>query len=322
MRYKVRHVTRFTYESPISESVMEVRMQPRTDALQRCLHFSLTTTPASRVMMYQDHDGNTVHHFNIPARHSRLAVTAEALIECVETQPVPDALGPDAWTQLQTVAASGEAWDYLAPSAFAAPTALLHAFIAEARIERGDDPLSTLRRLTVEIYNRFAYSPRTTRVDSPIDDALQARRGVCQDFAHIFISVARHLGIPSRYVSGYLFHDPALGDRSDDGATHAWVECLLPGLGWVGFDPTNNLVAGDRHIRVASGRDYADVPPTRGIYKGASTVNSELAVAVRVGPAQSLLSGEVIPFTPWMSRDAVPPLRESDGLDEQQQQQQ
>jgi len=321
MRYTVRHVTRFSYESPISESVMEVRMQPRSDILQRCLHFSLTTTPASRVMMYQDHDGNTVHHFNIPARHTRMAVTAEALVECEESPPLPERLGADAWDQLQQVAGSGEAWDYLAPSTFTTPTTLLKAFIINAGVERGPDPLVTLRRLMAEMFARFEYSPRSTRVDSPIDDALQSKRGVCQDFAHIFISIAKQLGVPSRYVSGYLFHDPSSSERSGEGATHAWVECLLPEIGWVGLDPTNNLVATDRHIRVALGRDYADVPPTRGVYKGSSKVNNELAVAVRVGPARSVLSGEVVPFTPWMSRDASPPLRDNEGLDAQQQQQ-
>jgi len=322
MRYTVRHVTRFTYESPISESVMEVRMQPRSDAMQRCHHFSLTTTPASRVMMYQDSDGNIVHHFNIPARHSRMAVTAETLVECDEPKPLPDEIGADAWSETYDIASSGEAWGYLSPSTFTQPTQLLDAFTKEARIERGSDPLVTLRRLMSEMAARFEYRKSSTRVDSPIDDALQARKGVCQDFAHIFISIARQLGIPTRYVSGYLFHDPSHTDRSGEGATHAWVESLLPGLGWVGFDPTNNIVVGERHIRVAIGRDYADVPPTRGVYKGVSNVKSELAVSVRVGPARSLLAGEIVPFTPWMSRDATPPLRETEGSDIQQQQQQ
>lgn len=322
MRYTVRHVTRFTYESAITESVMEVRMQPRSDAMQRCLHFSLTTTPASRVLMYQDSDGNIVHHFNIPARHARMAVTAEALVECEQPEPLPDEIGPAAWTELNAIAGSGEALDYLAPSSFTQPTALLDAFSREAGIERGSDPLVTLRHLMTEMSTRFEYRLSSTRVDSPIDDALQSRKGVCQDFAHIFISLARQLGIPTRYVSGYLFHDPSHTDRSGEGATHAWVESLIPGIGWVGLDPTNNLVAGERHIRVAIGRDYADVPPTRGVYKGASNVKSELAVSVRVGPVRSLLAGEIVPFTPWMSRDATPPLRETDGFDIQQQQQQ
>jgi transglutaminase-like putative cysteine protease len=322
MRYTVRHVTRFTYESAITESVMEVRMQPRSDALQRCIHFALTTTPASRVMMYQDPDGNAVHHFNIPARHARMALTAEALVECEAPPTLPSELGAHAWTELDAVGGSGEAWDYLAPSTFARPTALLEEFVRDTGITRGSDPAVTLRTIMREMFTRFEYSPRSTRVDSPIDDALKARRGVCQDFTHIFSTIARSLGIPTRYVSGYLFHDPNRTDRSGDGATHAWVESLLPNVGWVGLDPTNNILADDRHIRVAIGRDYADVPPTRGVYKGVTTVNSELAVSVRVGPVRSLLAGEAMPFTPWMSREAAaPPMRDVDALDAQQQQQ-
>ncbi len=176
----------------------------------------------------------------------------------------------------------------------------------------------TLRRLMAEMYARFEYSPRTTRVDSPIDDALQARRGVCQDFAHILIALIRRLGVPCRYVSGYLFRHEDVSVRSADGATHAWVETLLPDLGWIGFDPTNNLIAGDRHIRVAIGRDYADVPPTRGVFKGAAAARSELAVAVAVGPAQPAFGGGVPAFVPWVSHEAMPP-RSDGGADLQQQ---
>jgi transglutaminase-like putative cysteine protease len=312
MRYTIRHVTRFTYDAPITESVMEARMQPRSDDFQRCLHFALTTTPDSRVMMYQDHDGNTVHHFDIPPRHSRLTVTADALVECLPHKPLPHRLGPGAWTTLDALGSSGESYEFLSASTFVTPSPALEAFRQELRLERGHDPLVTLRRLMGEMYARLEYSQRTTRVDSPIDEALEVRSGVCQDFAHIFLALVRPLGIPARYVSGYLFRDVNSSDRSADGATHAWVEALLPDLGWVGFDPTNNLIAEDRHVRVAIGRDYADVPPTRGVYKGASAVRSELGVSVRVGTAKSPLTSDVVLFTPWMSRDAAAPLRDEE----------
>ncbi len=316
MHFTIRHVTRFTYESPITESVMEARMQPRSEAPQRCLHFGLSTTPSSRVMMYQDRDGNIVHHFNIPGTHAGLTVTAEALVESAPHPALPEALDGDAWDRLDGMAATGEFWELLSPSAFARPTQLLEQLRQEVDLDRG----SEARRITAEMFTRFEYSQETTNVDSPIDDALQSRRGVCQDFAHIMIALMRRAGVPCRYVSGYLFHRADISDRSADGATHAWVEALMPGLGWVGFDPTNNLVAGDRHIRVAIGRDYADVPPTRGVYKGVSAVRSELAVAVRIGPALSSVPGEPMMFVPWMSRDAVGPLSESGDAASQQQQ--
>ena len=318
MRFTIRHVTRFDYEDGITESVMEARMQPRSDGQQRCLHFSLSTTPVSRVMLYQDHDGNTVHHFNLPGRHSRLTLTAQALVECAPLPDLPVSIAPDAWGELDSRAESGEFWDLLASSQFAETTEALFEFARSIGLTRGTDPLSTLQHLMGEMYRLFEYRPHSTKVDSRIDEALQDRRGVCQDFSHIFIALARHLGIPTRYVSGYLFRDEEAHDRSTDGATHAWAEAMIPGAGWVGFDPTNNLIASERHIRVAIGRDYADVPPTRGVYKGVSAVRSELAVAVRIGPVQPLQLIDVVPFTPWMSRDASIPLRDADAEQQQQ----
>jgi len=159
------------------------------------------------------------------------------------------------------------------------PTDLLRALADEIVARRRDDPLTLIRQLNARLYESIAYKPQTTRVDSPIDEALANRAGVCQDFSHILLSLLREIGIPCRYVSGYLAHQQGV-DRSAEDATHAWVEALLPRLGWVGFDPTNNIIAGDHHIRVAIGRDYTDVPPTRGVFKGDAT--SELSVAVRV----------------------------------------
>jgi transglutaminase-like putative cysteine protease len=300
---------------------MEARMQPRTDDLQRCLHFALTTTPKARVMMYQDHDGNAVHHFAIPARHAQLMLTAESLVDSTLPEPLPADLGGDGWARLDVMKAAGDFWEYLSPSSFVQKTALLDELRREIGLDRGDDPLVTVRRLMNEIYERFEYAPQVTRVDSPIDDALRVRRGVCQDFAHIFLALARLLGVPSRYVSGYLFQGGATADQTPSGATHAWVEVRLPDLGWIGLDPANNVLAEERHVRVAVGRDYADVPPTRGIFKGTTVVRSELRVTVDVGPARPL-PGDVIPFAPWMSREASETPRDADVAEQQQQQQQ
>jgi transglutaminase-like putative cysteine protease len=321
MLYTVRHVTKFTYDSPIRESVMEARMQPRSEGAQRCIHFGLSTTPGSRVLMYQDHDGNIVHHFTIPARHSRLTLKAEALVECWPVPELPARIDGDGWARMDALTAGGEYWDLLAASTYAKSSALLEELARELKLERGADPLEMLRGLTTGIFNMFAYTPRSTRVDSPIDDALRSRQGVCQDFAHVMIVLARSLGVPCRYVSGYLFHRQEHEDRSSDGATHAWVEALLPDLGWVGFDPTNDLIAGERHVRVAIGRDYFDVPPTRGVYQGSSSVKNELSVAVTVGSA-AVAGGDAAPFVPWMTREAEAPMMDQSAMSTQQRQQQ
>src|SRR5450432_784159 len=177
----------------------------------------------------------------------------------------------------------------LLPSEFATPTPALEALGDLFDLRRRDDPLSVLHQLNKQLYDYFDYVPKSTKVDSPIDVALGSRKGVCQDFAHIMITLVRSkLRIPCRYVSGYLFHGQSDHDRSVNSATHAWVEALLPQLGWVGFDPTNWLVAGDRHIRTAIGRDYADVPPTHGMFRGRAA--SQLTVAVRVTPSEGTLA--------------------------------
>ena len=199
--------------------------------------------------------------------------------------PVPAFLAPDAWAELDSMIEQGDYWEMLLPSEFTAPTPVLDALAELLDMRRRDDPLMLLHQLNEQLYNHFEYVPRSTKVDSPIDLALLTHAGVCQDFAHIMTTLVRSkLRIPCRYVSGYLFHGQSDHDRSATSATHAWVEALIPQLGWIGFDPTNHLVAGDRHIRTAIGRDYADVPPTHGIFRGRA--NSELAVAVRVTPSE------------------------------------
>ena len=204
------------------------------------------------------------------------------------------------------------------PSHFAHSNAQLEQLAQELGCERRGNPLELLTELNEAIYNLFAYVPNSTKVDSPIEEALQARQGVCQDFAHIMIALVRRMNIPCRYVSGYMFHrDDDENDRSVEGASHAWVEALVPRLGWVAFDPTNNLVGGDRHIRVAIGRDYADVPPTRGVYKGEA--QSELSVAVTVSPADTVVPEPITPNFVVRSRPVL--ARAAVRSDQEQQQQ-
>jgi len=277
--YRIQHHTRFRYSSSIMESFMEVRMEPLTDSYQRCHSFSMTTDPQSRIMRYQDHAGNSVNHFNVPGQHTQLVVKTEAVVEKRPFPPLPSSLTSRTWVEIDALHLSGMFWDYLAPSHYAKFTDKLKAFAQEIGLDRRMDPLTLLRWLNNVIYEQYTYMPNSTKVDSPIDEALSSREGVCQDFAHIMIALVRSVGIPCRYVSGYLYHRPH-EDRSMEDASHAWIEAMLPDIGWVGFDPTNNLMADDRHICVGIGRDYADVPPTRGVFRG--EVETELDVGVQV----------------------------------------
>ena len=155
----------------------------------------------------------------------------------------------------------------------------------DRNLSRSGDPMTALRRLCRAVYDSFAYVPGPSDIDADIDATLDRRQGNNQDLAHIMLTAARQWGIPARFVSGYIYTRRDTGDRSDPEAAHAWIEAHIPGHGWTGFDPTNNVAVNERHIRVAIGRDHHDVPPTRGVFKGAA--NSELSAAVHVAPAQA-----------------------------------
>ena len=290
MLLEVRHVTHYHYAEPVRESVMEVWMQPQKGARQRLVSFDLDVDPAAQLFSYADPFGNAVYHFDVPQPHDYLRIVASAAVETQAPPALPEALDMGEWDRLRSDFVRGENFDFLAHGGFAVETKALKAFVAQHRLEelRRRDPLSAVRNLSETIYAAFGYEAGVTRADSPIDLALEAGRGVCQDFAHIMIAICRAWGVPARYVSGYLFTDRQAGDRSDPDATHAWVEVFLPSLRWVGFDPTNNVMAGERHIAAAVGRDYDDVPPSRGVYKGEA--ESQLAVGVSVRRARAALT--------------------------------
>ena len=319
--YLVRHTTTFRYEPAVRESVMEVRLQPRSEANQRCLSFHLDVNPPANLTQYRDFTGNTVHHFDIAGSHTEVGVTAQSTVQ-VDSVPAPRTSEAGDWADLDATSAGEDHWEMLLPSQFAHSSEALEQLANELRCERRGSPLELLTVLNEGIYKLFAYVPNSTKVDSPIEEALQSRQGVCQDFAHIMIALVRPLRIPCRYVSGYLFHSEAEDgrrDRSLEGASHAWVEALVPRLGWTAFDPTNNLIGGDRHIRVAIGRDYADVPPTRGVYKGEA--RSELSVVVTVSPSDAPPPEQPAPSIVIQSRPVFARINSRTEQEQQQQQQ-
>lgn len=288
MFYAVRHFTRFRYSQPVWQSAMELRMHPRSENTQRCFSFQLSISPEARVFSYKDHLGNLVHHFDVPGQHQQLTITADALVEVENPTPLPESLGPGAWDELDAMIDQHDYWDMLMPSRFAhsSPEVEELARTLEVGERGGREPLELLTILNSKIHQYSFYVKRSTGVNSSVEEAVRSRQGVCQDFAHTMIAIVRKLRIPCRYVSGYLHRDPGDSDRSDDGATHAWVEALLPRIGWVGFDPTNSVIVGGRHIRTAIGRDYADVSPTVVAMKGSA--ETELQVRVRVTPSDAL----------------------------------
>ncbi len=263
--YTVEHTMRFEYESPVQGSVMTLYLCPLRDRAQILREFSVRTDPEGRLFEFTDPFGNTAHFLDRPRPHAGFEVRAHSRVEVGPLASAPERLEPGATEALRRAAQTPELWPMTHPSRFVRPSPALEKFMAAHDIGLGDDPLVSARALCAKLHDVFEYIPGHTRVDSPIEDILETGRGVCQDYAHVMASIMRGWGVPCRYVSGYLGPEAA-GEAA--GESHAWVECWFPGVGWTGFDPTNDIEGGERHVRVAVGRDYADVPPSRGVFRG------------------------------------------------------
>lgn len=280
MRFQVSHTTEYRYPAPASESFAELRVWPRDNASQRIVSRRLEVSPEVRVDDYVDYFGNRVEFFSIPYRHNSLTVTSSADIETFEAHPPEAALDIPVGEARQIFNSRRyQLFEFMEPSHHAPLNQ--HRRIRKKFFRQADSFGDALRALNTWIYKNFEYKPGETTISTPIADVVAQRRGVCQDFAHLMLAILRSNGIPARYVSGYIeAYDPEKTDPKLVGAaaSHAWVEVYLPGGTWWGLDPTNNQPAGERHIEVAFGRDYSDVAPMRGTYKGA--VDQKLNVIV------------------------------------------
>ncbi len=278
MKLHVFHRTHHAYASPVHDSSNEARLQPAATELQSPLSFRLTVTPLPRLSQYVDFYGNSVHVIDVTAPHRALTVEAESVVVTGELPPLADEAAPAPLVALAGCANLPECYDLLRPSTYVEIGPEATSLARELAAGR-TDTWQVVRAVLRHIHAEFTYLPKVTHVHTPMREALRLRRGVCQDFAHVMIGLCRSLGIPARYVSGYLYNGP-LDLLKGAQASHAWVEVYLPGVGWRGLDPTNGQQTGARHVRVASGRDYADVSPLRGTYRG--TADHELTVEVRV----------------------------------------
>ena len=278
--YEIEHISRYLYTTPVRHGVLSLCLKPRDDAGQRLLSFEIATSPPASLNSETDIFGNTKQIINVHREHRALEIVSRSV---VERTPSGSPLGPrgaDAWERIRSWSGAFTHWEFTHPSLFARPSPALTAFVDESGIEVGDDPLETLLQLSDTLNRSFEYVPGSTSAVSPIEHVLESRQGVCQDYVHVMITIARSWSVPARYVSGYLYTDSYDGDGLSHTATHAWVECRLPELGWIGIDPTNSCLAAERHVRVAIGRDYQDVAPTRGVFVGEG--ESRLDVEVRV----------------------------------------
>ncbi|MCC6798148.1 MAG: transglutaminase family protein [Candidatus Hydrogenedentes bacterium] len=273
MIYDVRHTTRYDYSETVPICYNRAHLSPRNDRNQKCIERHIDVTPASAIFSDPRADafGNEVTYFTVQEPHSSMEVTLRAQVEVSPVEYLDLNLSPD-W-QLAVDAARAvenvDAFQFIFDSKFVAAAPILKAY-ALPSFPAGRPFLAAVSDLTARIHRDFTYDPAATTVSTPLDEVMQSRRGVCQDFAHLQIGCLRSIGVPARYVSGYICGGDQTGAPSLTGAqaSHAWLSVFCPSFGWIDFDPTNNMIPSDLHITVAWGRDYDDVSPVRGVVLG------------------------------------------------------
>jgi len=283
MRFSIRYRSEFRYPEPVLESHNLLRACPTSDARQTLLHYQVTTTPCARLHAYSDYWGTRVDAFGVRTPHASLTIQAEA---DVETRPTGPMAACPRRARLADAAFVDSHLEFLGRSPHTAWNEALRKEAEQRSAAAGDDVVGTVLALHRMVGTSLEYAPGSTQVGVDVNDVLRGRKGVCQDFAHLFVAMARSLGIPARYVSGYLFaaHETEAAEPDGDHVavkTHAWAEVAIPGAGWWGLDPTNRQEVGERHVKIGHGRDYDDVLPLRGVYQGPGEHALEVAVLIR-----------------------------------------
>ncbi len=278
MEFTILHQTTYRYPQKIHESYSIVRLRPRSDASQYCTKYELNVAPRTRVFSYVDRFGNDVQHFAVLPEHDVLSITARSSVITVRS-PEPEIPAPVTAAELALDPELRWLYEELHESQYVVFGPGLKAFAVEVGEPGDDDLVAWYLNAGTVIHDSFAYDKKATSVQTTIDEAIRARAGVCQDYAHILVALCRYNGIPARYVSGYVYSGQE-GSVLGADASHAWCEAYLGPRGWVGFDPTNDTLIDDRFARIAGGRDYRDVSPVRGLYKGASPGSMSVNVAM------------------------------------------
>jgi transglutaminase-like putative cysteine protease len=272
MKWEIIHRTEYKYASPVRDSFNEARLQPFSDEWQTVDHFLLKVLPAARLRHHRDFYSNIIHHFEIPEPHPTLLVESQLRVT-TRPRPLLDAEEtPWPLSRIGEAAKETRTFDFLQESRFVDLSPEIWRLALDA-IGPATDTWRAVLAIMGFIHAQFKYEPSSTSVHTHMRDVLRDKRGVCQDFAHVMLGMCRALKIPALYVSGYLATETA-------SATHAWVEVLIPGVGWRALDPTHNCQPGETYIKIAVGRDYADVPPVRGTYIGTTDRTMDVRVQI------------------------------------------
>lgn len=278
MHLEIRHRTTYRYSEPVSENYNELRLQPVSDRTQECVRYGVVTEPAARLQRYHDFHLNLVDHFYVGESHQLLVVEARSEVITYG--------GTDPWASvdfpLERIAECRRmerCFDFLQTTGYVTRDVGVWRLAQDVTAGIADAGAAA-RAMAAFIHREFRYDPEATTVETRMLEVLRDRRGVCQDFAHVLVGMCRSLGIPARYVSGYLYVGEETGWRGQL-ASHAWVEIFLPGFDWLPLDPTNaTRPVGEQHVKVAIGRDYADAAPLQGNFKGRAVQN--LAVELEI----------------------------------------
>ncbi|WP_199615211.1 transglutaminase family protein [Paenibacillus alkalitolerans] len=286
MKLWISHATEYRYGSPVTDSVNEIRLTPCTNERQSCYHHAIMIEPNTSLFSYEDYFGNRVHCFSVNSPHQQLAIRTQMTV-VTKAADVGEAKGNQlpadkAWRWLEGEETQNRFAEYLLPTSYTTLTPEVFGFVNGDGSSDGLGVYEWLKRLSGRIREEFVYDPSATDVQTKVSDMIMRKRGVCQDFAHLMITAGRSRGIPVRYVSGYHFVGDLQGGNADfEQASHAWVEAFVPGAGWVGFDPTNDESIGERYVKLGHGRDYKDIVPVKGVYRGTGEQRLSVVVDVR-----------------------------------------
>lgn len=276
-RFKIHHVTRYTYEVPVRDSANQIILYPLKDEYQEVLKHEVKVTGEPYIDIYKDYYGNQIGSFTTPQSHNELVI--DSTIEVItKPRPLPEnsRSREDQWNQLLQAGLQVNFLDYLKVEQFDALPEITS--ILEKAQDQEISPWAAAQRLNEYVYEQFLYIKGITNVETTLNEIWKLKAGVCQDFAHMLSAMLRIIKIPARYVSGYIC--PNKNGMRGEGATHAWVEAFMPFTGWVGLDPTNNCLVNDLHVRLAVGRNFTDCSPVKGTYKGTSNQVLEVGVTV------------------------------------------